>query len=414
MSSAEELAASVMERIDALAGISETPGRLTRRCLTPEHRRVNDLVAVWMNEAGMSVREDTLGNVIGRYEGAKAGDPALIIGSHLDTVVDAGKYDGMLGVLAGIACVQRLHIEGRRFPFAIEVLGFADEEGVRFGTTYLGSRGLAGTFDAAYLERRDDDGHTLAQALEAFGLDAEKISEARRGPGDILAYLELHIEQGPVLESECCPVGAVSSISGQSRLRIHIEGAPGHAGTVPMSLRRDAMAAAAETVLAVESLCRDADGVVGTVGTLNVEPGAINVIPGRVTFTVDVRAAEDAARQGAVARITRAAEAAAGAREASVEVTTIHEAPSIDCAEPIAEAIERAIGACGFPPRRLPSGAGHDAAAMAAITDVGMIFVRCKDGISHSPKESVAAADVAVAIDVLSGVVADLAERTQQ
>ncbi len=393
--------AVLMQRIEALAAISESAHGLTRRYLTPEHRRANDLVAGWMREAGMSAHEDAVGNVVGRYEAERAGAPALMIGSHLDTVTMAGRYDGMLGVVAGLAVVETLSRERTRLPFAVEVIGFADEEGVRFGSTFLGSRAVAGTFEAALLEREDGDGVSMADALREFGLDPARVGEAARRPADVLAYLEVHIEQGPVLEAAGLPVGTVTAIAGASRLALTIHGVAGHAGTVPMAMRRDALAAASECVLAAESAARDGDRVVATVGRLVVSPGALNVIPGEVTFTLDVRAATDAAREQAVAHLEETFAAIAARRGVELEVRRVHDAPNVDCAPRLMDCIDRAIEAQGLRALRLPSGAGHDGSAMAAIADIGMLFVRCEGGISHNPAEAASAEDAAFATRVL-------------
>jgi len=409
MTSVDGLGAEIMARIEALATASESADGLVRRYLTPQHRRANDLVRGWMEEASMAVREDAVGSVVGRYEGAAPGAAALLIGSHLDTVVMAGKYDGMLGVVTGIACVKALQARGVRLPVAVEVIGFADEEGVRYHSTYLGSRAVAGTFDEALLERRDADGVRMADAMTAFGLDPARIGEAARRPDEILAYLEVHIEQGPVLEEAGLPVGAVGAITGVSRLEVTIDGQAGHAGTVPMARRRDALAAASACVLAVEETGRAA-GTVATVGRLTVEPGAANVIPGRVHFTVDLRAAEEPTRQAALADLQRRLDAVAAERSVEMAVESVLDAPGVACTPALVERIARSIEAQGWRALRLPSGAGHDAAAMADLTDVGMIFVRCRGGISHHPAEAISEADAEAGLGVLLDVVKSFAE----
>src|SRR5687768_9334915 len=293
-------AATVMRRADVLALISEESECLTRRLGTPAMRQANETVAGWMREAGMSVRQDNIGNLIGRYEmdegrrtkdgrGGAGNGPTLVLGSHLDTVRDAGKYDGPLGVLVAIACVEQakrwMHATARRLPFAIEVVAFADEEGLRYHTSYIGSRVFAGRFDPADLELVDDEGVTMREAITAFGGDPDLLFSDRRHTDDLLGYCEVHIEQGPVLdEMEGLPVGVVSAIVGQTRVAVHFTGEAGHAGTVPVEARRDALCAAAEFVLGVERLAREGAGLVATVGQLSVHPGASNVIPGRVSL----------------------------------------------------------------------------------------------------------------------------------
>jgi len=393
---------ALLARIDALAAISAEPGRLSRLYLTPEHRRANDLVAVWMGEAGMAVREDGVGNIVGRYEGERPGLPALLIGSHLDTVRDAGRYDGMLGVLSGIAVVAELHAQGRRLPFAIEVIGFGDEEGTRFQSTLIGSRAIAGAFDPAVLDKRDADGVRLGDALAAFGKDPDAWAAAAHKPAEVLAYAELHIEQGPVLESLDRPVGIVTAIAGATRLAVTVDGFAGHAGTVPMTLRRDALAAAAEMILAVETLCSGRERLVGTVGRIEAAPGATNVIPGRVRFTIDLRADRDALRLERVAAVRAGLEAIAARRNVAVAFETLHESPAVACHPALMAQLAAAATALGLDAPELPSGAGHDAMAMAGLTDIAMLFVRCDRGISHNPAESITAADAEAGARVLA------------
>ena len=358
-----------------------------------------------MREAGMQVHQDAIGNIIGRYEGKRAGAPALLIGSHLDTVVMAGKYDGMLGVVTAIQCVQDLHRRGVQMPFAIEVVGFADEEGVRFQSTYLGSRAIAGTFRKELLEARDSDGMTMANALRAFCLDPNQINTAAKRPEDVIAYLELHIEQGPVLESMDEPVGVVTAIAGATRRMVTLSGVAGHAGTVPMGHRQDALLAAAECALAVEEVASQRTHCVATVGRIEVAPGATNVIPGSVTFSIDIRADEDVKRIEALAELDPWLEKIADKRGCTLNVETVHEANSVACAPWIVRQIETAISTDESRVVRLPSGAGHDAAAIADLTDVGMIFVRCAGGISHNPDETITEADASTGAELLLRVI---------
>ncbi|MGH7003123.1 MAG: allantoate amidohydrolase, partial [Alphaproteobacteria bacterium] len=352
----------LIDRAERLAAITETPPALTRTYLTPEHRRAADLVLGWMRAAGMTARIDEVGNVAGRYEGTAPNAPCLMMGSHLDTVRDAGKYDGMLGVITAIACVAELQAKGERRPFAIEVIGFGDEEGVRFGGTLIGSRAVAGTFDPAILDLRDAKGTSLADAYRGFGLDPSRIDAVARNRGDVLAYVELHIEQGPRLEHENLSVGIVTAIAGFSRLAVELKGMAGHAGTVPMDGRRDALAAAAECVLAVEKRC-GAPGLVGTVGKIEALPGAINVIPGAARFTVDIRSAEDALREQAVADIAAAFRAIAARRGVSVTIDATQQSKAAACAPWLMDRIAAALRAEGQRDFRLMSGAGHDGMA---------------------------------------------------
>jgi allantoate deiminase len=350
----KDTATTVMERCDLLANISEEPGLLVRPYGSQAMREANNIVASWMRGAGMTVRQDKIGNLVGRYEGT--GERTLILGSHLDIVRDAGKYDGILGVMVALACVQQLHNREERLPFSIEVVAFADEEGLRFGTTFLGSSVYAGAFDRNRLKLEDHDGVTLAQAVRIFGGDPGALENDGRGSADLLGYCEVHIEQGPVLEQKDLPVGVVTAINGQSRVRAGFVGKAGHAGTVPMEGRRDALCAAAEFVLEIESAAKAEPEAVATVGEISALPGAVNVIPGEAELSLDLRHPGDSARE------------------------------------------------------RLPSGAGHDAAQMAALTNVAMLFVRCKEGISHNPAESVKREDVRAALEVIGRFLALLAE----
>ena len=391
----------ILERCESLAQHSELPGGLTRVFLSPQARAASDKVLAWMREAGMQAKLDAIGNAAGRYEGERPGLPCLMLGSHLDTVRDAGKYDGMLGVISAIECVSFLNSERKRLPFAIEVIGFGDEEGVRFGTTLLGSRAVAGIFDEKALAAKDSSGKTMAAALREFGLDPQGIPKLARKKGDVLAYAELHIEQGPVLEAEGLPVGVVTAINGFSRLRVTLRGAAGHAGTVPMNLRRDALAGAAECALAVERVAKSHPELVGTVGRFEAKPGAINVIPGEVMFTVDVRAPQDSLREQAIRTIRAEIERICEVRHLRSEIENLQDFGVTTCAPRLIAQMERAVAAEGIRVRRLPSGAGHDGMALGAITDICMLFVRCKGGVSHSPLESISAEDAAVGARVL-------------
>jgi OHCU decarboxylase len=386
---------------DRLAVFSEEEGALTRTFLTARHREAAEQVLAWMRAAGLDARMDAIGNVVGRYEGLSPNAPALLFGSHLDTVRNAGRYDGMLGVLTAIACVGVLHEKGERLPFAIEIFGFGDEEGVRFQSTLLGSRAVAGIFDETALDRTDADGITLRQGLSAFGLDPSRIGDAARPPASVLGYVELHIEQGPVLEAEDLPVGVVTSIAGVTRGTFEITGQAGHAGTVPMGLRHDALVAAAEIMLAIEARARGNAALVATVGQIEAKPGAVNVIPGKARFSLDLRSPDDPTRLSAHADILAAAQAVAGKRGVGIHFDRSFESPAVACSPWLMDELERAVARLGLPCRRLPSGAGHDAMAMAALTDIGMIFVRCKGGISHHPDESITAADAETGARVL-------------
>jgi allantoate deiminase len=400
------LGAGIVRRIDALAAISETPDNLTRVFLTPEHRAAADLILGWMRDAGMAAHLDAIGNVCGRYEGERPGLPCLMLGSHYDTVRDAGSWDGPLGLITAIACVADLHRRGRRLPFALEVVGFADEEGVRFASTLLGSRAVAGTFVESVLNTRDKTGVSMREAMLAFGLDPDHVGAAARVPGEVLAYLELHIEQGPVLEAQKLPVGVVTAIAGATRLAVELHGTAGHAGTVPMAMRRDALAGAAECIVAIERFCRsDGAGLVGTVGYINAMPGATNVIPGLVSFTMDIRSPTDSYRKLAVTDLVREIESIARQRQLDLQINVTHDNRTVPCAPWLQSQIAAAVGAEGYPAFELPSGAGHDGMAMIDVTDVAMLFVRCRGGVSHNPAEHVDSADVDTGARVLLRVI---------
>ncbi|HET6309697.1 MAG TPA: allantoate amidohydrolase [Candidatus Nitrosotalea sp.] len=394
-------AATVMRRCDVLGTFGEEPGRLTRPFASPAMVQVHEYVTSWMREAGMAVRKDNVGNLLGRYEGVDGGSSTLILGSHLDSVRDAGRYDGPLGVMVAIAAVQRLHDSASRLPFAIEVVGFADEEGLRYGTPYLGSRALAGTFAVTDLTHMDAQGVSLADAIRTFGGDPARLAADRWHGGNLLGYVEVHIEQGPVLEARDLPVGIVSAINGQARYRLTFTGEAAHAGTTPMNGRRDALVAAAEFILVVEAEARETEGLVATVGQLAVSPGAVNVVPGQAVLSLDVRHADDKIRLERSSRLLQGAREIAARRGLSVESEPVAENRSVPCSPRLAALLEQAVQELGHPALTLGSGAGHDAVVMAGITDVAMLFVRCKGGISHNPAESVTEEDVAVAIDVL-------------
>jgi allantoate deiminase len=392
----------IVSRINQLGAISETPENLTRVFLSPEHRIAADLLMSWMRDAGMAAHLDAIGNVCGRYEGDRPGLPCLMLGSHYDSVRDAGKWDGPLGVITAIACVADLNRRGVRLPFAVEVIGFADEEGVRFASTLLGSRAVAGTFDERVLNARDADGLTMREAMAQFGLDPGHIGAAARARRELHAYVELHIEQGPVLEQQNLPVGVVTAISGATRLAADLTGMAGHAGTVPMALRRDALAGAAECIVAVEEFCKTDDaGLVGTVGAITALPGATNVIPGRASFTLDIRAPADAHRKLAVTEIVRRIETIAKRRELALQLDVTHENRTVPCASWLKSQVTEAVAGEGFGVFELPSGAGHDGMAMIDIADVAMLFVRCRGGVSHHPAEHVEPADADAGARVL-------------
>lgn len=398
----ETLAEQIMTRADELVPYSEMEGGIARRYGTPQLRTVMDIAAEWMRDAGMETTTDPFGSLIGTYA-AEAGSPEtrpFVIGGHLDSVRDAGRYDGIFGVLSGIAVVQHLHEAERRLPFPLQVIAFADEEGLRFNSTLIASRAWAGLPMEEQLAYTDTDGITLADAIRAFGGDPGAFTD--HATPQILGFLETHIEQGPVLEREDLPVGLVTSIVGSERGEITITGTAGHAGTVPMAMRRDALATAAEVVLAVEEIGRETDGLVATVGELDVHPGATNVIPGKVRMTCEVRHASDETCSQAIASIRERVEEVCAQRGTSFSWRPIAGYRATPMDDRLQAQLASAIEAEGYRALSIPSGAGHDAINIAKIAPAAMLFVRCKDGISHNPAESITTADAEAAIRVMT------------
>ena len=396
MTSAERL----LQRCDELAQISSLESGVLRAYLTPQHQQANQRVIGWMTQAGMDSWQDQAGNIWGRYSSSHVDAKVLIIGSHLDTVPNAGKYDGILGVLAAIELVDDLHRNNIQLPFHIEVVGFGEEEGYRFGAALLGSHAVAGSWKSEWLQLQDKQGVTLAQAFEAFGLDAESVPQAARDPDAILGYWELHIEQGPVLEDLNLPMGIVTGIAGARRFEFTLTGSAGHAGTVPMHLRRDALVGAAEIIQAIEQLAIE-HRVVATVGRIQAHPGGVNVIAGEVKFSLDIRSDNDQQRDKAFAQIEQQAQHICQQRQLQFQLNQTHAAPAVECAPEFMQVFQSALEKTGLGVTRLASGAGHDAMAMASLCKVGMLFLRCDRGISHHPDEAVTQADVVTGLVVL-------------
>ncbi len=408
------VAARVMARCDELAAISSIDDGVYRSYLTPEHARCNARVAGWLEEAGLAAWQDAAGNLCGRLAAPDAGPQrTLLLGSHLDTVRNAGKYDGILGVLLALEVMAGFRAGGEPLPFHVDLLGFGDEEGARFGTTLLGSRAVAGSWDPAWFDLRDGDGTTLGEALRAFGGDPAAIGGASRAGEDLVGYLEVHIEQGPVLEDNHQPLGVVPSIAGARRFRVRVSGRAGHAGTVPMNMRQDALVAAAGAVHLVERIA-DRFEIVATVGQLRCYPGAPNVIPGDCEFSVDIRAGRDHTRDLAVEALQEEVARLTVSRGMRVSWEETHRAPAVECASWLQRVLEDAVLTLGLSPVSIVSGAGHDAMSLAPITDVGMLFVRCAGGISHHPAESVTEDDVAAALAALEQTLRALAARERE
>lgn len=421
--SPERIAAAarrVMSRCDELARISAAPDRIERVYLSPEHARVNRLAAEWMREAGMTTRQDAAGNQLGRLD--TAGDePALMIGSHLDTVSDAGRYDGIVGVLMGIEVVRMLREpagdDGSSWrsplPFALEVAAFWDEEGTRFGKALLGSSAVGGVWDDDWWTLTDAEGTTLAQAFREFGLDPARIGEASRRPGELVGYLEAHIEQGPELHRRGESLAVVSSIASARRFLLSVEGEARHAGGTPYDMRRDALLGASEAALAVERVCRAEHHIIGTVGQFEAFPGGVNIVPGEVQFSLDLRGEFDGERDRVWRRLSAELDEIMGRRGLRWQHREIHNAAAVACApllqDVVREGIRATAGEVTDEPPAIFSRAGHDGMALGGLTDIGMLFLRNPDGISHHPDEDVSAADVARGIRALAESVLHLA-----
>ncbi len=392
----------LMRQADVLGLFTEDAPRITRTYLSEQHKQAGEYLIGLMRRAGMSAGFDALGNVVGRYEAADARAPTVMTGSHMDSVRNAGKYDGLFGIITAVACVKELHDRGKQLPYALEIVGFGDEEGVRFGAALIGSKAMAGSFEPAWLDRTDDNGITMRDALVQFGGDPERWRELDRRGRNVVAYVESHIEQGPVLLNEGLPVGVVTAIAGATRMRVNVTGLAGHAGTVPMGSRKDALTAACEMALEVERYCETHAGLVGTVGKLNVLPGAINVIPQDVEFTVDVRSGDDELRRKAVAALRQSFDEIARRRRVEVNAAPFYALDAAPCDAGLQRQFADAIAAHGISVRHLASGAGHDAMVFPAVAPIAMLFVRCgNNGISHHPDETMTAEDAELATSVL-------------
>ena len=396
--------------LDELARVTDEPGKLTRTFLSPAMGRANARVADWMRDAGLAAREDTAGNLIGRLESpASPRARTLLIGSHLDTVRDAGRFDGALGVLLPIVALAELRRRKIALPFAVEVLGFSEEEGVRFASAYLGSKAYTGQLRAADLKLVDAGGVSIRAALETRNAAPFTPPKAAHRKNDLLGYVEVHIEQGPVLEAKKLAVGVVTAIAGQTRAKIIFRGHAGHAGTTPMNLRRDALAGAAEFTLAAEALARRTPGLVATVGTISVAPGAANVIPAEAVFSLDLRHPRDGVRRAALRQLRATATRITRRRKLAFTWTTTQDNTAVTCSPALTATLTASVRARQGRSLALPSGAGHDAVVMSALTPVAMLFVRSRAGLSHHPDEFSSPADLAVALDVLIDFIERLA-----
>jgi allantoate deiminase len=393
----QEHAQRAITECQQIAQMSEEPGRVTRHFLTPPVHGVHAHLQRRMQSLGMVVHTDAAGNLRGLWQPAGAPGKRLILGSHIDTVPNAGAFDGVLGVTLAIELVEIAQDLKLRLP--IEVIAFSEEEGVRFGVPFIGSRAAAGRFDSALLNLKDSSGVSLEKAIRDFGLDPDKISDAAL-ESDTLGFVEIHIEQGPVLEAEGLPVAAVTTIVGQTRLTLEFRGHANHSGTTPMHLRRDALAGAADLIFAVESLALKTEGLIATVGKIDVEPNAANVIAGVARVSLDVRHADDASRKTAVESLFTQAQAIASRRGLTLQTARQMDQSAAPMDQRLTAFLATAIEAAGLPAKQMPSGAGHDAMVMAARMPAAMLFLRSPGGISHHPDESVLEEDVAAALKV--------------
>ncbi|AMY69491.1 M20 family metallo-hydrolase [Frigidibacter mobilis] len=375
--------------LDRLAECSEAGPGVTRLPFTPEHRRVLRVLTELMEQAGLAVRLDAAGTLIGRLD-RTGGAPTLLLGSHQDSVREGGAYDGIMGVVLPVLALMKLNRDGVKLPFAVEVLAFADEEGVRFPTALMGPRALAGTFDMAALDLRDRDGITLRRAMEDFGLKPDALPGLRRDAAKVIGWVEIHLEQGPVLEAAGRNIGIVTGICGIERHMVTLTGKAAHAGTAPMHLRRDALAGAADLIQAAETLARETDGVLATVGALQVRPGVVNAVPGEVALTLEIRAPDDSVREWAGATLTQAAHDIANRRGLGLDIACTYAQPATPCSPQIIESLSNAVAAGNREaPPLIASGATHDTSAIAGLCPVGMVFTACRDGVSHHPDECV-------------------------
>lgn len=392
---------NLLERLNALAAITEDPGGITRTFGSEAFEQGRNLVQSWMDNAGLETYVDNIGNLRGKLQGTPQTNKTFVIGSHIDTVLNAGKFDGPLGVLLGLDLLEQLIQTQTELPFNLELVAFSDEEGCRFHTTYLGSKVITGAFEESLLEKKDANGITLREALKTIGGEPEKLKQDALAPEDWLGYFEIHIEQGPVLYEKNIPVAIVSSIAGQNRIEITLKGMAGHAGTVPMAMRRDALCGAAEIIRKTEAYAMDRDKeLVATVGKITIPNPASNVIPGTVTFTLDLRSADETTLKSAATELEN--EALKVSRNRNLELTwnLVQQTEPVTCSPNLNNLLSEAIAACGYEKINLVSGAGHDAVPISSVAPVAMLFVRCFEGISHNPLENAEPQDLAAAIRV--------------
>jgi allantoate deiminase len=400
-----ESAAQIVERLERLGQITDEPGVLTRTFLSPAMREANAQVESWMRAAGMEVAIDGWGNIIGRLPSAAAAAKTLLLGSHLDTVRNAGRYDGPLGVLLALGVCEEIRRAKITLPFHLDVAGFSDEEGVRFHSTYLGSKALAGLMTKDDLQRTDSAGTTLAEAVG----NPRELPAARYAPGELLGYVEAHIEQGPVLEAEGHALGVVTAIAAQSRCACTFTGRAGHAGTTPMTLRRDALAGTAEFITLVEKTARETTGLVATVGEIRARPNVSNVIVEETDLSLDIRHADSSVVAFAVNHLEREALALAERRRLAFRLRKVQAGDAVVCDPALTAKLARAVKEHQSQVPHLPSGAGHDGVILSRLAPIAMLFVRCREGLSHHPDEHVEPDDIKLALGALVTFIKDLA-----
>lgn len=403
------IADAVCDRIESLTNHTDEPPGLTRAFLSPALRGANNALKNWAAFANLRSSEDAFGNIIIRRPGDDGTRPRLIIGSHLDTVRDAGRFDGILGVLTALACLEQLEADKAELPFEVEVVSFSDEEGLRYHTAFLGSEYYAGLFDAVDLDRKDADGIPMGEAVRRWGTDPEVAMRQMQGPANPVGYLEIHIEQGPVLEERSCAIGVVSGIAGQHRIEVSLTGKANHAGTTPPASRYDALTGAAEVILETERMTRFIDGLRATVGQIRVEPNASNVIPGKAIFSLDIRHPNDATLLDSIERVRQFSANAAGSRDLKMTWETRMKTVPVACDKVLTDALVRATGHIQEEVPVLVSGAGHDAVALSRICPVAMLFIRCRDGLSHHPDEFSSDDDIRTGVEIFHRSVLEIA-----
>ena len=389
------------DRLSYIARCSVYGEGVTRFPFTSQHEAALDVIRSWMSQAGLQVHMDAAGTLIGRKDGPE-GAPTFLIGSHQDSVRNGGGYDGIMGVVLGCLALEKLAADGNELPFSVEILAFADEEGVRFPTALMGPRALAGTFDPAVLAMTDSDGVSLRNALAGFGGDPDRVAALARDPAKTLGYLEIHIEQGPVLEAQDTALGIVTGICGIERNTVTFTGDTGHAGTVPMDSRRDALVAASDFISAIHDAAKKVTDLRATIGALSLHPNVVNAIPRAVELTLEIRALNDAVRDD-FARLARyLGDNISGGCRVGFSMERTYEQPAVPCNGDLIDALSTATGAICPTAPRLPSGATHDASAMADLCPISMLFVRCEDGVSHKPEEFAASDDMDAAIQSIA------------